>query len=120
MLTCEADDITLCKRRQLRRQRRTLRSRKYRRQWFVKELAKFGLPKPVRPFQDPISLRLRATNGEAFTPKSFTPPLPHLLKRRGYSKVPWAAAQNAKLENRSEGDLKKEVEAPPRYGRYGM
>ena len=79
--------------RDLRRQRRTLRSKKYRRQWFAEELAKLGLPKPVRPPHDPISLRLRALNGEVLEPEELHAALAHLFKRRGYSKVPWANSE---------------------------
>ena len=46
VLICDSEGSDLSKRRELRRQRRTLRSKKYRRQWFAKELIKLGLPKP--------------------------------------------------------------------------
>ena len=46
VLICDSEGSDLSKRRDLRRQRRTLRSKKYRRQWFAKELIKLGLPKP--------------------------------------------------------------------------
>src|SRR5713101_8273797 len=53
----------------LRRQRRTLRSRKYRQQWFAGEFTKLGFPKPPEPPHDPISLRLRALNGGELKPE---------------------------------------------------
>ena len=46
VLICDSEGSDLSKRRELRRQRRTLRSKKYRRQWFAKELINLGLPKP--------------------------------------------------------------------------
>ncbi len=49
VLICDSEGSDLSKRRDLRRQRRTLRSKKFRRQWFAKELVKLGLPKAARP-----------------------------------------------------------------------
>ena len=86
VLICDSEGSDLSKRRDLRRQRRTLRSKKYRRQWFAKELVKLGLPKPEHPPNDPISLRLRALNGEALKPEELHAALTHLFKRRGYTK----------------------------------
>ena len=63
VLICDSEGSDLSKRRDLRRQRRTLRSKKYRRQWFAKELTKLGLFKPTKALHDPISLRLRALSG---------------------------------------------------------
>ena len=90
VLICDSEGSDLSKRRDLRRQRRTLRSRKARRKWFADELVKLGLPKPTIQPHDPISLRLRALNGEALKPEELHAALSHLFKRRGYSKVPWA------------------------------
>ncbi len=105
VLICDSEGSDLSKRRDLRRQRRTLRSKKYRRQWFAKELAKLGLPKPENPPNDPILLRLRALNGEALKPEELHAALTHLFKRRGYSKVPWANVEKAAKESvRSKKD----------------
>jgi CRISPR/Cas system Type II protein with McrA/HNH and RuvC-like nuclease domain len=90
VLICDSEGSDLSKRRDLRRQRRTLRSKKFRRQWFAKELIKLGLPKSQTALDDPISLRLRALNGEVLKPEELHAALAHLFKRRGYSKVPWA------------------------------
>jgi hypothetical protein len=49
VLICDSEGSDLSKRRALRRQRRTLRSRKYRRQWFANELIKLGLSRPEEP-----------------------------------------------------------------------
>ena len=95
VLICDSEGSDLSKRRDLRRQRRTLRSKKFRRQWFDKELVKLGLPKPENPPNDPISLRLRALNGEELKPEELHAALTHLFKRRGYSKVPWANVEKA-------------------------
>ena len=90
VLICPEDTNDLSGRRALRRQRRTLRSRKYRRQWFAKELEKLGFPRPTITPADPVSLRLRALNGERLQPDEIHAALTHLFKRRGYSRVPWA------------------------------
>ncbi len=95
VLICPEGTNDLADRRTLRRQRRTLRSRKYRRQWFATELGKLGLPKPLNPPNDPIALRLRALNGEELAPEDLHAALTHLFKRRGYSKVPWANVERA-------------------------
>jgi hypothetical protein len=116
VLICDSEGSDLSKRRDLRRQRRTLRSRRYRRQWFADELIKLGLPKPAPPPDDPISLRLRALNGEALKPQELHAALTHLFKRRGYSKVPWANVEKAAKEaakprkDDEEGEIKKAVE----------
>ena len=98
VLICDSEGSDLSKRRELRRQRRTLRSKQYRRQWFAKELIKIGLSKPVQPPHDPISLRLRALNGEKLKPEELYTALTHLFKRRGYSKVPWANVEKTAKE----------------------
>ncbi len=99
VLICDSEGSDLSKRRDLRRQRRTLRSRNARRRWFAAELVKLGLPKPETPPHDPISLRLRALNGDALTPAELHAALTHLFKRRGYSKVPWANVEKAAKES---------------------
>ena len=115
VLICDSEGSDLSKRRDLRRQRRTLRSRKVRRKWFADELVKLGLPKPENPPNDPISLRLRALNGETLKPEEFHVALTHLFKRRGYSKVPWANAEKVVRENArptnddDEGAIKEKV-----------
>ena len=115
VLICDSEGSDLSKRRDLRRQRRTLRSRKARRQWFARELEKLGLSKPEKPPNDPISLRLRALNGEAVSPEDLHAALVHLFKRRGYSKVPWANAEKAVKETAKpkkdddEGKIKEAV-----------
>jgi len=90
VLICESEGSDLSKRRDLRRQRRTLRSKKYRRTWFANELTKLGLVKPENPSNDPIALRVRALNGETLKPEELHAALTNLFRRRGYSKVPWA------------------------------
>jgi CRISPR/Cas system Type II protein with McrA/HNH and RuvC-like nuclease domain len=98
VLICPEDTNDLSGRRGLRRQRRTLRSRKARRAWFARELEKLGLPKPQQPPNDPIALRLRALNGEKLKSEELHAALTHLFKRRGYSKVPWANTEKAVKE----------------------
>src|SRR5690606_32398572 len=98
--------------RGLRRQRRTLRSRKARRAWFARELEKIGLPKPPQPPHDPITLRVRALTGEQLKPEELHAALTHLFKRRGYSKVPWANNEaKAKNHDDDEGIIKEKVKA---------
>jgi hypothetical protein len=115
VLICDSEGSDLSTRRGLRRQRRTLRSKKYRRQWFDKELVKLGLPKPENPPNDPISLRLRALNGDELKPQELHAALTHLFKRRGYSKVPWANVEKAAKETTKlkkdddEGKIKEAV-----------
>jgi CRISPR/Cas system Type II protein with McrA/HNH and RuvC-like nuclease domain len=99
VLICDSEGSDLSKRRDLRRQRRTLRSKKYRRLWFAEELAKLGLPKPEHPPNDPITLRVRALHGETLKPDELHAALTHLFKRRGYSKVPWANVEKAAKES---------------------
>ncbi len=113
VLICDSEASDLSKRRDLRRQRRTLRSRKYRRQWFASELEKLGLAKPLTPPNDPASLRLRALNGEELPPQALHAALTHLFKRRGYSKVPWANAEKPGVakpkKDDDEGKIKEAV-----------
>jgi CRISPR/Cas system Type II protein with McrA/HNH and RuvC-like nuclease domain len=99
VLICDSEGSDLSKRRDLRRQRRTLRSKKYRRLWFANELTKLGLPKPGNPPNDPITLRVRALNGETLKPEELHAALTNLFKRRGYSKVPWANIEKAAKES---------------------
>lgn len=127
VLICDSEGSDLSGRRSLRRQRRTLRSKKARRKWFAGELAQlFGLLlhkdgklqttlpttaweknkkggwKPKSGFEsllDPISLRFRALNGDKLKPEELQAALTHLFKRRGYSKVPWANEEKATKEN---------------------
>lgn len=108
-LICDSEGSDLSKRRDLRRQRRTLRSRKARRKWFADELIKLGLPKPEIPPHDPISLRLRALNGERLKPEELHAALTHLFKRRGYSKVPWANVEKSTKKDDDEGVIKEKV-----------
>jgi len=61
-------------------------------------LAKLGLLKPQIALDDPISLRLRALNGDALKPEELYVALTHLFKRRGYSKVPWANVEKVAKE----------------------
>src|ERR1700744_552101 len=115
VLICDSEGSDLSKRRDLRRARRTLRSKKVRRKWFASELAKLGLPRPEKFPDDPISLRLRALQGEVLKPEELHAALTHLFKRRGYSKVPWAKTENAAEENSKpakddeEGKIKEAV-----------
>jgi hypothetical protein len=90
VLICDAQGSNLSKRRDLRRQRRRLRSRKARREWFANELEKLGLHRPATSSDNPIILRLRALKGDPLKPEELHAALAHLFKRRGYSKVPWA------------------------------
>ncbi len=112
VLICPEDTNDLSGRRGLRRQRRTLRSRKFRRQWFATELEKLGLPRPALPPDDPIALRLRALNGEPLPADQLHAALTHLFKRRGYSKVPWANTEARAKEgeaDKEEGVIKEAV-----------
>lgn len=87
VLICPEKTNDLSGRRGLRRQRRTLRSRKARRAWFARELEKIGIQKPQQPPHDPITLRVRALNGEKLKPEELHAALAHLFKRRGYPLV---------------------------------
>jgi CRISPR-associated endonuclease Csn1 len=98
VLICPEDTNDLSGRRGLRRQRRTLRSRKARRAWFANELVKIGITRPQQPPHDPITLRVRALNGDKLKPEELHAALTHLFKRRGYSKVPWANLEKAAKE----------------------
>ena len=107
VLICPEDTNDLSGRRGLRRQRRTLRSKKYRRQWLAAELAKLSLPAPSVPPTDPITLRLRALRGEPLAPHELHAAIAHLFRRRGYAKVPWS---NRETEREQNPEAKKEQE----------
>ncbi len=109
VLICPEDTNDLSGRRNLRRQRRTLRSRKYRRAWFVNQLFQVGLTRPTeenlkrRPAET-AEQHFQRTNPAALRNRALKEPLEgwqlfialaHLFKRRGYSKVPWANAAKA-------------------------
>lgn len=107
VLICDNEASDLSKRRELRRQRRTLRSKKYRRQWLARELEKLGLTRPAQQPHDPITLRVRALQGEELDPGELHAALTHLFRRRGYTQVPWA---NSKAPVRQTGKAAKEDE----------
>lgn len=113
VLICPEDTSDLSKRRDLRRQRRTLRSRNYRRAWLADELVKLGLPKPTtNQFNDPVTFRLRALAGEKLTATELHVALTHLFRRRGYSPVPWANVEAGRKEtdnDKQEGQIKTAV-----------
>jgi hypothetical protein len=112
VLSCDSEGSDLSKRRDLRRQRRTLRSRKYRRRWSSNELVKLGLPKPKVPPHDPISLSVSAVNGEKLSPDELHAALTHLFKRRGYTPVPWANTATRRADGdkaKEEGEIKTKV-----------
>lgn len=108
VLICPEDTSDLSGRRGLRRQRRTLRSRKYRHRWFAKELEKLGLAPSKDILDDPISLRVNAINGEKLKPEELHVALTHLFKRRGYTEVPWANRE-ATDNDKEEGVIKESV-----------
>lgn len=111
----------LSKRRDLRRQRRTLRSRRLRLRALRDRLEGAGLPRPAdhdrRPaWKDPVLLRLAAVRGEEITPEDLHAALFHLLRRRGYARVPWAKPEEWKdAQEEAEvlaavEDIRKEME----------
>lgn len=118
VLICPEDTNDLSGRRALRRQRRTLRSKKYRRQWFSNELTSLGLPKPPPDkYHDPVALRLRALAGESLSGEELHAALAHLFRRRGYTQVPWANVESKdkngdkpKKKDDDEGEVLKAVE----------
>lgn len=125
-LICPEDAGDLADRRGLRRQRRTLRAKKHRRDWLAAELEKIGLLKPTdanrhsEP-QDPIRWRRDALFGEPLAPWKLHSALAHLCRRRGYMEVPWMtkvmaerttdAAGNSGADNEDEGQVRAGVEA---------
>lgn len=90
-------------RREHRRMRRTLRSRKNRLKLLQAILAEIGLPRPAVLSSDPVALRLRASRGESLSPEELHTAVYHLLRRRGYSEVPWATH-----DRKEEGEIQKE------------
>lgn len=133
VLICPEETVKLDSRRSLRRQRRTLRSKKYRRHWFARELAALlglklirqgnaELPLPETAWQqnarggwvpkrgfvslrEPVFLRVAATEGKPLRPEELFTALVHLFRRRGYlPDVPWANRQ----AEAKESDAKKE------------
>ena len=112
-LICAEDTSDLKKRNGLRRQRRTLRNRNYRRKWFARELAQIlGLTLPATQPDDPVSLRCRALAGEKLSSLELFTAVVHLFKRRGYSKVPWANESSAELDpdkKREQGDIQAAI-----------
>jgi hypothetical protein len=104
-LLCSEAINDLSKRRELRRQRRTLRNRNHRRKWFSQELSQIlALPRSAILPDDPITLRCRALRGEQVTSVEIFTALVHLFKRRGYAEVPWANGEPRKADT----DKKKE------------
>jgi hypothetical protein len=109
VIICPEGTSDLKKRRELRRQRRTLRSKKRRRQWLAQELVKLDLTRPSANLQDPVILRARAVSGAALTPEELRTAIAHLWRRRGYlERVPWSS--------REEGDDRKKEEGVVRDG----
>lgn len=112
-LICAEDTSDLKKRNGLRRQRRTLRNRNYRRKWFARELAQIlGLALPASLPDDPVPLRCRALAGEEVSSLELFTALVHLFKRRGYGKVPWANDSSSELapdKKKEEGDIQTAI-----------
>ncbi len=116
VLICAEESTTLEERRTLRRQRRTLRSKKYRRQWLARELKKLGLPPPPSPCNRPVELRKRALDGESLAPHELHSAIAHLWRRRGYREdVPWSArkreAPSSIEEDKEEKAEKEQIKA---------
>jgi CRISPR-associated endonuclease Csn1 len=113
VLICDSEGSDLEGRRNLRRQRRTLRSRKARRESFAEELRNLGLKKPERMLSDPVTLRLRALTEDKLAPDELYAALTHLFKRRGYTKVPWANVEavrkNGETAEREEGETQTAI-----------
>lgn len=116
---------TLKDRRGLRRQRRTLRSRKIRLRMLRERLETAGLPRPSdydkRPKEkDPVLLRLAAVRCGEISAEDLHAAIFHLLRRRGYARVPWAAQDTETEEDsgeakeanekKEEGKIRKAVE----------
>jgi 5-methylcytosine-specific restriction endonuclease McrA len=119
-LICPEEVGDLAERRTLRRQRRTLRAKKYRRDWLAAELEKIGLSKPTdanrqSEQQDHVSWRIAALTGETLAPWKLHAALSHLCRKRGYMEVPWmtkapAERQKVDAENDEEGQVRIGVE----------
>lgn len=109
---CDSDIGALDTRNTLRRQKRTLRSKKQRRRWIAEQLARIGLPKPDAMWRNkredethedyeqrtnPIILRCRALAGEKLEPAQLHVAVAHLWKRRGYeAKLPFSTGDGEK------------------------
>lgn len=103
---CDSDIGALDTRNGLRRQKRTLRSKKQRRKWIAEQLVRIGLPKPSVQWTmkdkkesreaydqrtNPVILRCRALAGEKLEPEQLHVAVAHLWKRRGYeAKLPFS------------------------------
>ncbi len=106
VLLCPEDCQDLETRRDLRRQRRTKRSRNARRDWFAQELVKLGFPNPTSKdreadpgLNDPVTLRAKALSGFLLSPQQIHAALAHLGKRRGYQDgLPWAGESQIAAE----------------------
>ncbi len=117
VLLCPEETADLSTRRGLRRQRRTTRSRKQRREWFAAELIKLGFPAPTeaqrkadKSLNDPVALRCRALDGEKLEPHQFHAALAHLGRLRGYQDhVPWENVSN-KATGAGDGEESMEKE----------
>lgn len=110
VLICDSDIGALDGRNSMRRMRRTLRSRTYRRKWTAEQLQRIGLPKPNAEFfkkrndethetfqqrTNPVILRCRALSGDTLSPEQLHVAVAHLWKRRGYEPVvPWSKDGN--------------------------
>lgn len=110
VLVCPQEVGDLKGRRALRRQRRTLRSRQYRRTWLAKELEKLGFPKPRTAIHDPVTLRLRGTKGEAISAEEVHMAITHLFKRRGFADVPWANRSEDGDDGGETGEIREAVQ----------
>lgn len=132
VLICPEDIAKLDTRRTLRRQRRTLRSKKYRRVWFAKELAQTlgldlvrrgenQLPLPATAWEqnplggwvpkagferlrEPVLLRVAALEGDELCAEEIFAALCHLFRRRGYAAVPWARGDQSPEGSGSDDD----------------
>ena len=119
VIVCPEDTNDLAARRQLRRQRRTLRSRKYRRRWLLDQLAALGLLAPEENERDrqpgesddafeartnPVLLRCRALAGERLEAWQLHAAIAHLWKRRGWTRVPWTEAAERKPSKEAEDE----------------
>lgn len=136
VIICPEKTSDLSGRRGRRRQRRTLRSKKYRRQWLAKELATIlGLklhdqtnlpetawqkngkggwvPKPgFESLLDPVALRVRAIfdgHDRPLKPEELHAAIAHLWRRRGYVKVPWANREDNDDQKKETGEIKESI-----------
>lgn len=110
VIICPEETSDLSGRRGLRRQRRTLRSKKYRRQWLRQELIKLGVPAPKENLHDPVKLRVKAVNGDKLTPEELHAALTHLWKRRGYlAHVPWSSHEEGDDQKKEAGEIKESI-----------